>query len=382
MAINAAELPSLVLSVIFSYLDLPSLGRAAQTCRSWNIAQKTDSLWKNLCLPILDLQTPLQASWKEQYRILHRWKTGNFKEISLPTILKILPESGDFTVLEDGTAIGVIPLDWTTPFLYSVRNLVSGEELKTIDVTCWGCGQIVDSELQGTIWTIVDERARIFQFDVCRGACINRFRGDFELGRSLHLHCSDQEIVVAAGNRVQIWDAQQRTLRHAFEVVAIQEISVARITPNYIICFCKSWLKGSEFILAVNKQDPSRQIKIEANVELYSLESCGAYFAFLAKGGELHVYEDSFDAQIKLKRILRVVDEPTPWPGSVQMYRNWVAVSKNEIFRVFDVRTGYEVSLPVKEKGYEFRINAQKTNLAQRIRNPNSLFFNQFMQNS
>lgn len=359
MSLNAAALPQEILCSVFLYLGPKDLCKVAQVCRSWNAAQKTDGLWRNLCLSILDLQRPFQGSWKEQYRILYRWKTGGLREVYLPTILNIFHESGDFTVLEDDTIIGVFPPSRACPLLYSVRNLASGEELGTIDLKQWGCGKIVDGDLHGTTWTIVDWRARVFQFNISTGACVNRFAGAFEPGREPCLHCNDQEVVLAVGNRVQVWDVQRCTLEYAFEIDLILGVTFIRVTPNHVICFCKIRSSGSEIILAVNKKDPSRQIKIEGNAEPNSLDSCGAYFSFLTKEGDLKMYEDTPDAQIKLNRTVRVVEAPTPWPGAIQMYRNWVAVSKNEIFRVFDVRTGYEVSLPVKEKGYEFRMNAQ-----------------------
>lgn len=359
MSISAVDLPQEVLCYIFSYLEPKDLCRAAQVCRSWNVAQKTDGLWQNLCRSILDLQMPFRGSWKEQYQVLHRWETGDLREVYFPTISKFFHEIGDFTILEDNTAIGVIPLSHITPLLYSVRTLANGKELATIDLEQWGCCQISDSELCGTTWTIVDERAKIFQFNICTGVCLNRFEGDFEPGRAPHLHCNDQEIVTAVGNRVRIWDLQHRRLGQVFEVASIQEISVIRSTPNYVFCFCLIQEGEPEFILAVNKKDPTKQIRIEGNAVPYSMESCGVYFSFLTVEGTLCVYEDEPSVDLQLIRTLRIVETPTPWPGTVQMYRNWVAVSKDEVFRVFDVRTGNEIALPSKDRGYDFRFNAQ-----------------------
>jgi hypothetical protein len=345
MSINAANLPKEVLGYVFSYLDLQSLGRAAQVCQGWNVAQKTDWLWHNLCRSILDLPTTSQSSWKEQYQILLRWRNWEAEEEPLSTPSKAGSRFEFFTFLKDDTVLEVVRPDPSKPSLYSVRNLRNHEEVRQIDLESHGCGQILDAAVCESTWTILDANGKIFQFNVGTGMCINQFSGDpIQDGRSCNIYCNDHEIVSNVGNRVQIWDLQQRRLRQTFEIAEDQEIWRLCSTTHFALCFCAIQETGSTFVLAVNKYDPSLQTRTEERVEPCSFQSYGAYCSFLTEEGQLHVYEDTPDAQFRLVRAHAIQMAPSQQQGVVQMYRNWVCVSKDDVVEIFDVRTGATIA--------------------------------------
>jgi hypothetical protein len=350
-----------VLGGIFSYLTPEDVCRAAQVCRSWNAAQKSDWLWQELARSILDLPKPLQGSWKDQCRIFHCWKTGRAKQTTLPVESQI--SHGDFGVLEDNTAFELSVLDPTSPLLYSVRNLANGEVLRTIDLGQWGCGHIADFVLYGTRWAIVDRKGAIFQFDIGTGTCINQFNGETSPGMARHIHCNDREIVSTVGNWVQIWDLQQPTLSQFFEIGSMREIWHVRSTPNYVVCVGSLRQTDSVSIIAVNKKDHLKEIRIEGPTDHFSLQSYGVFCAFLTMGGKLCVWEDLPDEEFKLVRTISTTGKSslkdTLWPGTVQMYRNWACVSKGNVFRVFDIRTGAEIAAPRKNFVDAFRLNGQ-----------------------
>jgi hypothetical protein len=347
-----------VLGEIFSYLTPEDVCRAAQVCRSWNAAQKSDWLWQELARSILDLPKPLQGSWKDQCRIFHCWKTGRAKQTTLPVESQI--SHGDFGVLEDNTAFELSVLDPTSPLLYSVRNLANGEVLRTIDLGQWGCGHIADSILYGTMWAIVDRKGTISQFDIGTGACMNQFRGESVPGMAQHIHCSDHEIVCTAGNSVQIWDLQQRALGASFAIGSLREIWHIRSTSNYLVCVGTMRQDGSQGMVVVNKKDPLNEVRIDGSPDLFSLQSWGKIFSFLTTSGELCMWEETHDAKFRLVKTHPITEFSTFWPGRVWMYRNWVCVSKDKVFRIFDAHTGVDITAPREQRLADtIRINAQ-----------------------
>jgi hypothetical protein len=366
MCVNASALPQDILGSIFSHLNPQDLSRAAQVCRSWRAAQELNWVWQNVTGSILDLSTPLQSSWKEQCRVLCRWKAGRPKEsihfpMELPVLFSqiIYDRRADFTVPDDSSGFELIQLDPRSPSVFSMRNLADEKELRKIDLKRYDCGPIADSALYGTTWTIVDMRGKIFQIDIATAACVNKFSVDIEPDRPLTIHSNDREIVATVGNKVFVWDLQQRRLAHSFEVVDILDILRIRSTQNFVLCFART--ATNDCAVAVNKMDPSVQIRIEVPFEPLTLETNGSYYSFLTRGGDLHVYRDTPDAQLKVVVNLHISDVPGQGFGTVQMYRNWVGVNKEGEFHLFDVRTGAEMgSLPGRLKvGESFRFNAE-----------------------
>jgi WD40 repeat protein len=162
---------------------------------------------------------------------------------------------------------------------------------------------------------------------------------------------------------VQIWDLQRPTLSQFFEIGSMREIWHVRSTPNYVVCVGSLRQTDSVSIIAVNKKDHLKEIRIEGPTDHFSLQSYGVFCAFLTMGGKLCVWEDLPDEGFKLVRTISPTGKSslkaTLWPGTVQMYRNWVCVSKDNVFRIFDVRTGAEIAAPRKNFVDAFRLNGQ-----------------------
>lgn len=367
MGIVASRLPQDILGSIFSYLNPQDLGRAAQVCQSWRAAQEQNWVWQNVTRSILDMPTPTQDSWKRQCQVLCRWKTGRPKEIvrfpiELPVLFEqiIYDRRADYTVLEDSSSLELVQLDPRSSSVFSVRNLADEKPLKKIDLKLHGCDGIADSALYGTTWTIVDIRGKIFQFDISTAACINnQFSMDVEPDRLVTIHSNDQEIVSTVGNKVYVWDLQQRRLVHSFEVSEILEILRIRSTKNFVLCFART--ATNDCVIAINKIDPVVQIRIDVQFAACSLESSSSYYSFLTRGGDLHIYRDTADAQLQVVAIHHIFDIPDQGFTSVQMYRNWVGVNKGGELRLFDVRTGHEIGVlqNLLQDGDSFRINAE-----------------------
>ena len=364
MSAEVGGLPQCVLGYIFSYLPPKDLSCAAQVCRDWNSTTKLPWVCQSVARSILDLSEPCNGSWEEQLLILRRWKTWKPQEFSLPLPLRKYGMEEFCVLLEDTTALEVVRPDSSRQSLFSVRNLFNHEELRQIDVQQCGCADIFWGALYGTIWTIRDINGKIFQFDIKTGDCINRFDGEaVQEGSSSSIYADDQEIIASVQNRVQIWDLQQRRLSQAFTIGGAQENwDIWRIcsTPNFILCLAKT--PGSLFLFAINKKDPSIQTKMEVGfcAEPHTFKSSGSYCSLLV-GGDLHVYEDSSDAQFRLVRTHCIQQSLSPWCGMTQMYKNWVCVHKGDAFRVFNVRDGQEVVSLKKDWGLEvrFQVNAQ-----------------------
>ena len=144
---------------------------------------------------------------------------------------------------------------------------------------------------------------------------------------------------------------------------AQENFGILRIcsTPNFVLCLA-NMPGGPLFLFAINKKDPSIQTKIEVGdcTEPCTFKSSGSYCALLV-GRELHVYEDSSDAQFRLVRTHHIQQGLPLWRGTTQMYKNWVCVYKDGLFCIFDVRNGQEVISLKKDWGSEvcFQVNAR-----------------------
>jgi WD40 repeat protein len=360
MSVDATILPQDVLGYIFSYLNPEDLGRAACVCRGWNSTSSLEWVCRNVARSILDLSEPSRGSWKEQCSILRRWKAWKPQEVPLSSCHAHGMEEF-YVLLEDKTALEVVQPDSSRRSLFSVRNLFNHEELRQINVQQYGCADIFGVAVHGTMWTIRDTDGKIFQFDIKTGGCINQFIGEAVQDERLSdIYSNDYEIIVSVQNRVQIWDLQQRRLSQTFTIEEGWEIWRTCSTPNFVLFLARQ--SESLVIFAVNKKDPKIQTRIEVGLgaELYTFKSYGSYCSLLI-GGELHVYEDTPDAQFQLVRTHRVQEAPGGWNGTVQVYRNWVCVHKDDAFCIFDVRSGKEVLSLKKDWGLEvrFRVKAQ-----------------------
>ena len=363
MSINAETLSQHVLGEIFSYLSPKDLGRVAQVCRSWNASLKLDWIWQNVAQSILDLPEPTNGSWKEQCQILHRWKTLKAQEVSFSyrsgsqdarSLMRL--DKNEFAVLlDDNTAIEVVRPDPSRSSLFSVRNLFSHEEFCQIDMEQYGfVGTYMQLAVYNDVLTARDKNGTIFQFDVTTGACINQFDGGLaRTGQIGVIHSNGHEIIECDLNRVQIWDLQQPGICQTFEIEEGQEIFQVRSTPNFVVCIAyQAPLQALSpcSIFAVNKKDPTIQTRISLeegspmNVLGRDYLSYGANFTFLRQNGtELHIYEDTPDAQFQLVKVVHIRGNPR-YESTMRMYRNWVCVYNDGAFRIYDVRNGRKIS--------------------------------------
>jgi hypothetical protein len=349
--VNIIELPQYILAEIFSYLTPEDLCTAAQVCRDWNVAQKADCLWKRHALAILDRETS-QKSWKEQYRTLYHWKTGECKPVPLWAEGNVC---GKFTLLEDNSAFELIRrYPDPAPTKVQVRNLVS-RELRIIDLEPYGFEEYC-SELHGSILTVWDTKGKILQFDVTTCVCVNQFNTE-----PFHsLYCNDSEIITVAENKVRILDQQKSKLDLTFKIPVDHKIQTAVSTPNFLIYVDYS----SYFLFAVNKHNPANQCQLGGRVDGFTLEhacleGCGSYCAALMNNGELLIYEEASQAEIRLKKTYLISKNLSNYCGHIYMYRNWVCVQKDGMFCVYDVRTGDEITKPIMLGHCDFRTNAK-----------------------
>ena len=362
MCVGVSDLPQDVLGCIFSHLSPMDLGSAAQVCRGWNSTSKLSWVCQNVARSVLDLVDPCDGSWKEQVLILRRWKTWKPQEVPLSVAEKRYGSEECYVLLDDNTVLGVVRPDSHGQPPFSVQNLFNHKELRQINVQQYGCADIFWGAIQGTIWTIRDINGKIFQFDIKTGDCINQFVGEaVEDGSSSDIYANDQEIILSVRNKVQIWDLQQHRFSQTFAIGEAHEIwDIWRIcsTPNFVLCLAKT--PGSMSLFAINKKDPSIQTRIEVGfrAEPDTFKSCGSYCSLLI-GGALDVYEDTPAAQFKLVRTHRIQENSSPCRGSAQMYKNWVCVHKNDVFSIFDVRSGQEVLSLKKDWGLEVRFQVQ-----------------------
>ena len=344
MSVDVSDLSQPVLGYIFSFLDTKDLCRAAQVCKGWNTTSKLEWVWQNVACSILDLSEPSQGSWKKQCQVLQRlkaWKPqdvvpvgeGFHNTLHLAEFRFFLEDNAVFEVTRQGLS------------RFSVCNVTTGENLRQFDVEQYGCAEIFQGSVHGTAWTIRDRNGKILQFDIGRDECINQFVGEaVPDGASSALHSNAHEIIASVQNRVQIWDLEQRRLVQTIAIDEGWEIGELCSTPNFVLCLASQ--SRSPALFAVNRKDPSIQTRLdlEAGYSLKSFKCCGSYCAMLTAGGrDLLVYEDSSDAQFRLRRTIRIQESPSDNLGTVQMYKNWACVRQDHAFYIFDVRNGRKI---------------------------------------
>jgi hypothetical protein len=375
------DLPRDVLGQIFSYLDLRSLGRTARVCRDWREAQRIDWIWQTLCRSTLDLPTTPQGGWRWECRVLHRWRTMDAEEMRFTHTTEFIMDRRrlpfpasvrcNFVTLGDNGAFEVTLPDSARPLLYLVRDLTNQTENKLVNLEQYGCEGVAASALCEKVWTILDAKGNLFQFDIETGVCLlNGLAGLSPQGGLTCVHSNDHEIIVVDTNRVQIWDLQKCEYVQAFELPLKPAIGAITSTQNYVFCFAMDMETKFCSLFAINKKDPSSKISIFGD-EYSSLPQffrCVAYGSFcsvLIPGEEVWVYEDRPDGQLLKARTISLQDPHRNWSfAGIQMYHNWVCVRNWDRFRVFDVRTGTEINtvrcLPMLSNfDIEVQLNAQ-----------------------
>lgn len=114
---------------------------------------------------------------------------------------------------------------------------------------------------------------------------------------------------------------------------------------NYhVVCSAHNQLTGVNSVLVVNKggQEVKSALKVSTN-ELHQIKNNSHYLAILNDLGELLIFEDG--ASFELLHKIQAFDLPlSKYFGSLEFYKNWLAVSKGKELKIINLNNGQMIS--------------------------------------
>lgn len=147
-----------VLFNVFSYLDCSELCKMSLVSTEWHEVQKYNEIWKQLSLKSRDDSQLHHENWKEQFKIIHNWKTGH------ATLSKL--QSSEHS--QQITLIGNTPHEIVhnpEDSLFYFRNCINGDE-KKFDLQKSQTDIIKASTFNGPYWIALDALGKILIFDI------------------------------------------------------------------------------------------------------------------------------------------------------------------------------------------------------------------------
>lgn len=350
------DVPVEVMSNIFSFLDAPNLARTAMVCKGWKQAQEADRLWKRHCLDILDRETTYCGSWKQQYKIFCHLKKGIATVTDFQTPIKSWGVRPVFTLLDDSTVLELVA-DPKRSSLIHVHDIVKNIIPCAIDISSYG--EFFSSDIHGEEWTILTHRGQIVSFNILTGQCVRQIQVDPPKGVRLDalpiIHCTDQEIIVWDGQKIQIWDAQTAAMRHTLDIPATEGVWNICSTPQFLALMVREYDTGKTVVKALKRADQTIRV-IETNPNCFCLDSSGCYIAFLTSSGETKVFEEDLQGEIREAHSLPCKDGAMT---VLSLYRNWLCVGSSTTFIIYDLRTWKEVARFPGALCCEMRTNAE-----------------------
>jgi hypothetical protein len=327
---------------IFSWLQPSDLASVALVCQRWNgVQKKTDTVWKEYCLSILDDPTLYHCSWKEQYQTLQHWRRGAAKLTVLSSVNPFWRTARKFSLLKHCGALEICPRPDRGHTTFGIHNLLSGQIILEIDPQQHGLSTIQTAHLHENMWTVLDEAGKIACFDLMTGVCHILFTGKpvqsplFWEARPL-IHRTDQDIVTSYDSDITLWSARtglSRVFNGEGPIYALGS------TPNYIVYMTATPGERDSCVVAINKNSGVTQ-ELEVDLETRSMVCNGPYVAYLSKSYQLQVLEDR---EGRLEQCIHTFDvngEDNRSPIWLHIYRNWLCVGRGTTLRIWDVRTG------------------------------------------
>ena len=350
------DVPVEVMSCIFSFLDAPDLARTAMVCKGWKRAQEADRLWKRHCLDILDRETTRCGSWKEQYKIFCHLKKGIARVTDFQTPIKSWGVRPVFTLLDDNTVLELVA-DPKRSSLIHVHDIVNNTIPCTIDISSYG--EFFSSDVHGEEWTIFTHRGQIVSFNILTGQRVRQIQGgppkEVRLDAWPKIHCTDREIIVWDGQKIMIWDAQSAVMRQTLDIPATEGIWSICSTPQFLALMVREYDTGKTVVKTLKKADQTIRV-IETNPSCFCLDSSGRYIAFLTSFGEIKVFEEDLQGEIREAHSFSYKDGAMT---VLSLYRNWLCVGSPSTFIMYDLCTWKEVARFPGVLCCEMRTNAE-----------------------
>ena len=351
-----------LLNQIFSWLPPKDLMRAPEVCKYWHTAFKTHHSIQHFCRRVLDDAIPYQNSWDKRYQILRNWNKGCAKvvELSLSSTAGFYDHHQMFSILEDNTVIQLCPSRQSPLPAFLVRNVVTGEEIRKINLSDGCRGGLGLTELAGEFLTVFDFDPQVGWGRLCR---CNIRTGEWlqpspeaaiptmmpivgVMRRSAH------EIVVGLGRHdgthlLLIWDTLTGTLQQTESLPVQLHGRGLGVTPHYIILLCKC---GE--VMALNRK--TLQIHRIGATAMHChgeehlnrlIDSSGFYCAYLGEKGQVHVLEETARGLAEVRTLsIGTIDPGLSSLSALRIYRNWLCVTRNDTFYVWNIANGNKIA--------------------------------------
>lgn len=355
--VTMEEMPNLVLSNIFSWLDFQSLVKANRVCRRWRGLIEAGEAWQEFRETHTGELPPYRGSLGERCRVLRNWRCGIGEVAELPGSAHVR-----FAVLEDNTIIEVLFEIKSEGVWATVRNIATKKIIGSVEIQNSRGAPLVAIVLRGTALTMLDEAGLISRFDIRTCARISRIQGGVVAGISgaiTAVNCTDQELLIAHGQNISIWDVKTGGVK-TIEVSGHGRIDDIVSTPHFIV-FAAQYGNGAfRRVFSLRKSDQKEEM-LEDGAFVFMTGSSSGYCAFLeTASGRIKIYEDVSEQELKL--IHNCVSFPTPsnhWCGDICIYKNWLVVARNKSLLVWDLKARKEVSSITLQGG---RVNQLATN--------------------
>jgi hypothetical protein len=341
------------LAHIFSYLDLPDLGRVAPVCKRWNEVQKSESCWKEFCDTHVGALPPYRGSHKGRVQVYANWRKKRFTCTPYHSYGRL----DRFTVLDDSTLFEIIsqysPYP-EHPHQYIVRNILTKKEICEIDLQKVGNSFLVAENLNGTIWTVLDKQGKVYHFNILDGTYSSDIQGAPCQNDSALLHCTDQELITMYNDQITVWNRETNTIEQTIDTSTLY-IGQITSTPHFIIVSAVPFEKASTklSVLSIRKKDLKLEV-LEENVDWWrSLDSLGNTCALLSTRGEVKTFKDESEESLVISHTFTLKPAYSGEYLHIHITKNWLGVARYRSVHLWDLETGNKI---LKQRmGKEFR---------------------------
>ncbi len=333
--------PNEILTYIFSFLGPYELPSIASVSKHWNNIQKTEELWKRHCLDYSDNPEPFRGSWKERFKIIHNWMHAKSEKKTF-SYCKNGDRPHDFTILKDNTALEVYPEHPLSS--YAIHHFSKGKSIRIDNAKLQG-EKIVESTIFDKTWVVLTKQGKILFFDLLTGKCVKKMihKNPVAISRAA-MTCKDQEVITAYNKKIQIWDINTCCIKQTIDVSELDEIYTLNSTPNFIICTTHNRTTKT---INIHKNDwvisEIENLFIEVRARRCTFDS-GSYFGMLCKDYAINIFEDTGKSLNLIRTFEPFMPPFSEDHGCIYIHKNWLMVSKDDTLKIYDIKTGTELS--------------------------------------
>jgi hypothetical protein len=352
-----ALLPTEILVDVFSYLEQEDLKKAALVSKEWNELQKTDELWKRHCLKFMKNAEPLRGSWKERFKVINNWMHTRAERTFLASSHREKNPFWGFRLLEDNTPIEMYRSEDTE---FTVRNVINDElHYIRVDLKDVRDGKIVSATMTNKTWMGLASNGNVFFYDIRTGQYLNQMSLGLKDDQTLNwgmIKSNKNDIFVATNEReIKVFNGSTGHLEQTIDVSGHGDLHDFVFTTNFIICKCRS--SNHYKAICIRKRDHKIEEVDLLDNEAEGIAAFDSHFAIFTKKGNVKFFKDEGDSFHLIK------DVPAFFPHSdscsrYNAYKNWFLISRSEKLKIYDIKTGQELStFPLDERFVSIHTN-------------------------